>query len=101
MAEKSNGSSGHASTAAAAPSIQPIIVTCKSGVSTARSSLPRNSSMRPRIVCLRAFGQHHAALEHIVEGVERRLAVAGVGQRAGVVARLDAPAFGIGNKRRQ
>ena len=101
MAEKSNGSSGHASTAAAAPSIQPTMrylqVRCEHGAFLAAAQFLDAAAYR----LLRAFGQHHAALEHVVEGVERRLAVAGVGQRAGVVARLDAPAFGIGNERRQ
>ena len=49
----------------------------------------------------RALRQHHALLEQIVEGVERRLAVARMRQRAGMVARLGAPAFGVDDERRQ
>jgi hypothetical protein len=48
--EKSNGSSGHCSIAAAAASSQATMASRSSSVSTASSSLPRNASMRPRMV---------------------------------------------------
>ena len=64
------------------------------------SSLPRNASMRPRMVAA-SVPTAPCPFEQVVEGVERRLAVAGMGQRAGVVARLVAPARRIGDERRQ
>src|SRR5262249_2405878 len=49
----------------------------------------------------RALRQHHAFLDQIVEGIERRLAVAGMRQRAGMTARIVAPTRRIGDERRQ
>ena len=73
-----------------------------SGVSTACSSLSRSASMRLRMVALERSDSTRLPLSiSPSKAIERRRAVARMGQRAGVVARLVPPALGVGDERRQ
>ena len=95
MALNSNGSSGHSSIAAIVASSQAMIACAQFRrqhllLLAAADRFEAAADGRDR-----ARRQRHALVHEVVEGVERRLAVARARERAGVVARLLAQAHRV------